>query len=119
MGDFNDEPSDESLSLILGAERMIQNPSSNHIYNLSYRASGGGTIVHTEINKTWLMFDQIIANSALLKSTGLSIIQPKTIIFNPEWLIRNGRPFRTFQGPRYLGGFSDHLPIFIDLYINH
>jgi hypothetical protein len=27
------------------------------------------------------------------------------------------RPFRTNLGPRYIGGFSDHFPIYIDLII--
>ncbi|MCD4735583.1 MAG: hypothetical protein K8R53_06035, partial [Bacteroidales bacterium] len=25
------------------------------------------------------------------------------------------KPFRTFSGPRYIGGFSDHLPVFIKI----
>ena len=28
------------------------------------------------------------------------------------------QPFRTYAGPRYIGGFSDHLPIYIDLMYN-
>lgn len=27
------------------------------------------------------------------------------------------KPFRTYLGPRYLGGYSDHLPLFLDLII--
>jgi hypothetical protein len=29
------------------------------------------------------------------------------------------KPFRTYEGFRYEGGFSDHLPIFIDIYHNN
>lgn len=104
MGDFNDEPSDESLSHVLATEKLVENPESADLYNLSYRANGDGTLVHTEINKTWLMFDQIIVSGALIKSDGLSVQHLQTVIFRPDWLIRSGRPFRTYQGPRYLGG---------------
>jgi hypothetical protein len=26
-------------------------------------------------------------------------------------------PYRTYSGPNYLGGFSDHLPVYLDLRI--
>jgi hypothetical protein len=26
------------------------------------------------------------------------------------------KPSRTYSGPRYLGGFSDHLPVYLDLW---
>jgi hypothetical protein len=25
------------------------------------------------------------------------------------------QPYRTYAGPRFIGGFSDHLPVYIDL----
>ncbi len=28
---------------------------------------------------------------------------------------RRGYPFRTFSGNRYLGGYSDHLPVYVIL----
>ena len=42
-------------------------------------------------------------------------------IFHPDFLLTDDethggkKPFRTYLGPRYLGGFSDHLPVYIDL----
>jgi len=118
MGDFNDEPIDNSLSSILGAAKYAENPTADKLINLSYTdlAAGRGTIVHTEINKSWQVFDQVIVSGALLANCKLSVKPPKTLIFNQDWLIQNGRPLRTYQGPRYLGGFSDHLPVFLDLY---
>ncbi len=119
MGDFNDEPTDNSLSSILKAKKYGDNPAANGLFNLSYNdlVAGRGTLVHTEINKTWYAFDQIIVAGALLGNNKLSVKPPKTLIFSQDWLIQNGRPFRTYQGPRYLGGFSDHLPVFLDMVI--
>jgi hypothetical protein len=25
------------------------------------------------------------------------------------------QPYRTYAGPKFIGGFSDHLPVYIDL----
>ncbi|MDZ7604864.1 MAG: endonuclease/exonuclease/phosphatase family protein [Cyclobacteriaceae bacterium] len=119
MGDFNDEPVDNSLAAVLRAVKYANNPAPNQLFNLSFDdlEAGRGTLVHTEINKTWYAFDQIIVSGALLTNNKLSVKPPKTLIYQQDWLIQNGRPFRTYQGPRYLGGFSDHLPICIDLQI--
>jgi len=44
-------------------------------------------------------------------------------IFRAEFLLEEDeryfgkKPFRTNFGPRYAGGFSDHLPIYMDLLI--
>jgi endonuclease/exonuclease/phosphatase family metal-dependent hydrolase len=121
MGDFNDEPNDESINKVLAAKKIKRDIEPKSIYNLSYLdfQEGKGTIVYKEINSTWFMFDQILVTGSLLKGNGIHIEDPKSQIFNPSWLLKDDKPFRTFQGPIYLGGYSDHLPIFIDLYINH
>ncbi|MCA1763531.1 MAG: hypothetical protein LC664_11135, partial [Flavobacteriales bacterium] len=41
-------------------------------------------------------------------------------IFDAPWLLTknaagNDVPLRTYQGPAYKGGYSDHLPIFLDI----
>jgi len=28
------------------------------------------------------------------------------------------KPFRTYMGPKYEGGYSDHLPVYIDVYVH-
>lgn len=41
--------------------------------------------------------------------------------FSPSYLLedddqgRSSRPYRTYRGPLYIGGISDHLPIYVDL----
>jgi len=34
---------------------------------------------------------------------------------NPDEVYYGKKLFRTYIGPRYFGGFSDHLPVYIDL----
>jgi hypothetical protein len=42
-------------------------------------------------------------------------------IFSGRFLLEQDKrylglqPYRTYAGPRYIGGFSDHLPVYIDL----
>jgi hypothetical protein len=49
-----------------------------------------------------------------------TILNQTAQVFDLDFLIMEGatgarRPFRTYQGPKYVGGFSDHLPILMDL----
>lgn len=112
MGDFNDYPHDRSLSQVLKAQRPAEgkgNPSPNDLYNLSYEIKPGTYRYQGE----WNTLDHLIVTGNMLPAHGR--------IFMPEWLLEKDntyggyKPFRTYQGPRYLGGYSDHLPVFADL----
>ncbi len=118
MGDFNDEPSDQSLSVTLNAIPVNSTIDALQLYNLSFQdyRLGKGTLVYKEIDHTWFLFDQMIVSSAVINGQGMITKGKKCVIFKAEWLLKNDRPFRTYQGPVYRGGFSDHLPIYIDLY---
>ena len=65
----------------------------------------------------------LIVSENLLKDTSgctLEAEQHTGQLFDADFLLtENARqleqtPLRTFLGPRYLGGYSDHLPIYID-----
>ena len=43
--------------------------------------------------------------------TGIAI-HPFLLTEDPKY--GGYQPFRTYQGPRYLGGYSDHLPVYAD-----
>lgn len=118
MGDFNDEPSDQSLLVHLNAILAASVISPKQLYNLMFQDFhyGRGTLTYKEIDYTWFLFDQMIISGAAINGQGLSTKGKKSVIFKSEWLLKNDRPFRTYQGPIYRGGFSDHLPIFLDMY---
>ena len=99
-------------------ELLLNQIQNNNLYNLSYAdfQRGKGTLTYKEIDHTWFLFDQIIVTGSLLEGNGLHCIDMKSHIFHADWLLENGRPNRTYQGPIYKGGYSDHLPIYIDLY---
>lgn len=118
-GDFNDEPEEESIMTGLKAKSMKSNLTSNDLYNLMYdiRYSAG---THSFQNH-WSIIDQFIVSGNLMMSNAATQVYRQTAqIFDMPFLIVEGatgatRPFRTYQGPKYLGGYSDHLPILMDL----
>jgi len=116
MGDFNDEPNDNSLTQALGVNMDSDEKDHGYLFSLSASdfRSGKGTLVYKEIDNTWFLFDQMIVSSSLIEGDGVSC-PTENSIFMEDWLLKKGKPYRTYQGPVYLGGFSDHLPIFIDL----
>jgi len=117
MGDFNDEPTNKSLSEILGAATPKNLTSQSGLYNLMYERflQGEGTIYY----KDWDVFDQIIVsgNMLLKKRKGAFIEPPYSFIFKPDWILYKNKkgemvPNRTAGSKDYFGGFSDHLPVY-------
>ena len=117
-GDFNDDP--EAKSIIDGLRlQSDRNKEAVHFTNLMYPIRHAmGT--HSFENK-WSLLDQFIVSTNLLTVGNPTTVHRNTaVIFDMEWLLVRGatgalRPLRTFQGPMYIGGFSDHLPIYLDL----
>ncbi|EJX04522.1 endonuclease/exonuclease/phosphatase family protein, partial [gut metagenome] len=73
----------------------------------------------------WSQLDQLIVNGNLLdQSYRVHIAEDGTYLFAPKFILtddkrwRGIRPFRTFHGYKYEGGFSDHLPIVAEILID-
>ena len=115
MGDFNDTPTAENIRLILNTKPSKQEVGINDFYNpmvglMSYKR---GSLVH---HKQWMLFDQMLfSHGFLTQNSTLEIV--KTDIFDESFLTVNvGKlrnfPARSFVGSKYLGGYSDHFPIY-------
>lgn len=112
MGDMNDTPSDKSISEILEAKKKTD--ASGELLNLSLplHLEGKGTVYRDE----WFMFDQLIVSHDLANR----VVGGVMYIFEDDRILYYGksnipRPNRTFVGSRYTGGYSDHLPIWLEL----
>tara|TARA_B100000949_G_scaffold10716_2_gene8280 strand:+ start:2717 stop:3667 length:951 start_codon:yes stop_codon:yes gene_type:complete len=110
MGDFNDDPNSESIKTIMETGRFI-NPMKKLLSPISGSANYRGK---------WSLFDQILLSHSFLNYEAGTHSFVKAKIFSPrflkEWKGRyKGNPFRTFAGGRYLGGYSDHFPVYIVL----
>ena len=119
MGDFNDDPADPSLSVVVGAKRHQRDVQPGGFWNpfWNMHAQGHGTLV---FQGRWNMFDQIIVSHSLLGNDFSSLRFRRAEIFREDFLIhqtgRNrGVPFRSFQGTTFIDGYSDHLPVLIYL----
>ncbi len=106
MGDFNDNPNSESIE-----EHLVVSGFFNPMIALFKQ--GLGTLTY---RKEWFLFDQIIL-SENFKTEDIKHKFKDVKIFNKKWLKTHkgkykGSPFRTYIGPWYKGGFSDHFPIY-------
>lgn len=119
MGDFNDTPEDKSLSMALGAEKLNEPYSNDKLYNMCYQFMGNPYFGTHKYQSQWSILDQIIVSGNLLKSGMVN--SNSAYIFKADFLLEedkrnmNIKPKRTYNGLRYIGGFSDHLPVVLDL----
>lgn len=121
-GDLNDEPEDISIKEVLQAKKYAEEADSMGLINLC--ANLGWNIGTHKYQGRWGVLDHIIVSKALLDGYGnLQVKSRLAQVFSANWLLEDDlsqqgkMPFRTYLGPRYHGGFSDHLPIFIDISI--
>lgn len=124
MGDFNDSPYDESIIKYLGAVPYKDKIRSDTLINLfadDKTLGFKGTLKH---QYQWQTFDQIIVSASLLDNLGtIRYVDESASIFHDDYLFVKDETyggvklFRTYIGPKYQGGYSDHLPIYIDLEI--
>tara|TARA_B100000029_G_scaffold504473_1_gene583396 strand:+ start:453 stop:1454 length:1002 start_codon:yes stop_codon:yes gene_type:complete len=117
MGDFNDDPKNESIKDILNSKNYQLNLNDNDLYNPyeNMHTEGIGTLVYRGY---WNLFDQIIISRSLLNKSSKAFSFYNSFIFKEKYLINQdgnykGYPFRSFAGGRYLDGYSDHLPVYI------
>ena len=123
MGDFNDYPDDKSLLKYLKANALERNRKDSLLYNLSKAFGEIDGIKSHKYRGQWGMLDQFIVSGALLNQRGILYCEPNGMsIFAPDYLLEEDqkykgvKPFRTFIGYKYNGGFSDHLPVILDLW---
>jgi len=124
MGDFNDHPEDKSLSRVLGAKRVDDPPERDKLYNLLHGDLKNGERGTYKYRGRWEILDQfIVSGNLMMAGSHIRIKGDSAEIFRAPFLLEEDKryygikPYRTSQGPRYLGGFSDHLPIRMDLII--
>ncbi|MDR0738030.1 MAG: endonuclease [Prevotellaceae bacterium] len=117
MGDFNDTP--ESVPLTEGLQALPPhgNPSADSLYNLMLPLAerGGGSLRY---RGQWELIDQFIVSGRLLQPDATLQCLPNSVkVFKAPFLLEDDekylgeKPFRTYQGPTYKGGVSDHLPV--------
>lgn len=121
LGDFNDDPTDNSIKNGLLLPSELEKEISKNLFNPMEKMhkQGMNTLAYRDgLN----LFDQIILSNNLLKSENsqASFFLYRAGIYNPSYLISQhgkykGYPLRSFTNSRYAGGYSDHFPVFVEL----
>jgi hypothetical protein len=124
MGDFNDEPEDISIKNTLGATFPPQDNAQDttFLYNmmaLYYKLGLGSHYMKHNFYEAGILDQFIVSFPLVFHSNGAKVKEITGHIFRQKFLMneKNGVPFRTFQGLKYLGGISDHFPVYLDLII--
>ena len=99
VGDFNDTP-----------DNLMYNLLDSSLINLGLPLSktGLGTIKY---DGKWELIDLFFVSPAT-GATNMEIIQIPFLLA-PDTI--GQKPLRTYSGPRYLGGVSDHLPVWLSI----
>ncbi len=120
MGDFNDDPHDDSMKKILNAKKDIKDVKENGIYNPMESILSDQGIGTNAYRDAWQLFDQILVSQPFLSKKYDNYQFYKAGVFNKSYLINKsgrykGYPFRSFSWGSFTGGYSDHLPPYIYL----
>lgn len=114
MGDFNDDPTSKSIQSLL-KDTTLYNPMEK----LHFPKQRGSA----NYKKTWSLFDQILISHNFLNYEKGSHSFSKANIFDESFLKEKtgkykGNPHRTYAGSTYLGGYSDHFPVYVVMKFN-
>ncbi|MCC6723101.1 MAG: endonuclease/exonuclease/phosphatase family protein [Saprospiraceae bacterium] len=117
MGDLNDDPNSPSVKKVMDAKEKKSDVKPGGFFNpmYSFFKEGLGTMAY---NDAWSLFDQMIISEGFLdeKQDGYRFL--KAQVHNKPYLIQKtgqykGYPFRTFDFDNYIGGYSDHFPVYM------
>jgi len=120
MGDFNDHPDDPSMLSVLRAKKDTSEMVSGDFLNLlwQYEFKRGTHKYQHE----WGILDQFVVTNGLINgNSGLQTLMEKAQIFDADYLLEEEKDGigkitnRTYIGFKYHGGWSDHLPIYVDV----
>ncbi|PUB35523.1 hypothetical protein C8J95_101198 [Elizabethkingia sp. YR214] len=121
MGDFNDDPVSPSFKNYVKATGDIDKVSDETPYfNPMFKMFKNG-VASLAYQDAPNLFDQIIYSKNLIGDKGRSAQKNYTVytteVYAPGYLINKegsykGYPFRSWDGDRFTGGYSDHFPVF-------
>ncbi len=117
LGDMNDEPSNRSLAQVLGAHKP--GTQTGQLINLMYPVHENKKGSYN-YRGNWNMLDNIVVSKSLLDEKGFRCTPEKGFVFSEEWMEYKNKkgeisPNRTYGGPNYYGGISDHFPVYFNL----
>ncbi|MFT4526667.1 MAG: putative extracellular nuclease [Bacteroidia bacterium] len=112
MGDFNDHPDNKSMTNMLDSDPDGIGPLRNLAYQMQMDSLGT-----YNYKGVWGMLDQFLVSKNIERDGSakfeMSIYKDPSILYeDPK---KGPVPNRTYAGPKYVAGFSDHLPIKLEI----
>ena len=103
MGDFNDTPDGAQFNLLEGRLTNLAEPLFKR---------GEGSI---RFDGRWELIDHfLVGNDEGLRPFEMSVVQVP-FLMTEDRTHTGFKPMRTYVGPRYAGGVSDHCPILLEI----
>ena len=101
-GDFNDYSDSPALKML----------EEHHLINISKEVKGRNGAKGTyRYHGEWRSLDQMLCSHALAMQNKGCEVGDLPFLMEDDAKYGGKKPFRTYLGPRYLGGYSDHLPL--------
>ena len=119
MGDFNDTPDAPCIVQVLGARHPLESGEEETLVNLFAKPEELGFKGTLKYQDSWMIFDQIIISKSLINNDSLYCNSSDAQIVHEDFLFQEDATYhglklnRTYVGPKYNGGFSDHLPVML------
>lgn len=117
LGDFNDYPTNKSIEDVLRAKGKPTFKNGD-LFNMAYslEIADKGTYNY---KGDWGMLDQMIISKGLyFAEKGMKVQYDQCLILREDFMMftdkkyGDQKPSRSYGGPNYYGGYSDHLPIY-------
>lgn len=123
-GDFNEPPQGSLIRETLRAQmppRSRGQVDERALYHLLMQKAISSSQTGTyKYRGHWQWLDHILVSGSLLcPGVSLATSEERAGVFSPAFLLEEDlkfggvKPFRTYYGMRYQGGYSDHLPVFV------
>lgn len=107
-GDFNDETKDKSI------QYLIANELTDISSGITGRIGAKGTYKYMG---QWSSIDHILISDSMKPHFIRCIINDQPFLLEDDDKYNGKKPYRTYQGYKYLGGYSDHLPLVATFHI--
>lgn len=102
MGDFNDVPSAAEFDVLKALMTNLSAPLA---------ARGEGSI---RFNGKWNLIDMFWATANMAENSTAAVLKIPFLMTRDN-VMGGNKPLRTYVGPSYAGGVSDHCPILVEI----
>lgn len=120
MGDMNGTPTTQAQKVLGTKSSDVRRKRADGLYNTAayLQARQQGTYRY---RGKWQAIDHIILSGVWLIDHYPLSAEKRMGVFSASFLLEEDKtyygmkPRPTYWGPRYIGGYSDHLPVYIDI----